>query len=51
MLGLGGELELADALEVAVDAFFGDDGLDLVDAGIERAIEHVRALPAELARP
>ena len=50
VLRFGGELELADALEVAVDTLLGDDGLDLVHAGIECAIEHVGPLATELGR-
>src|SRR6185369_12194250 len=48
--GLRGELELADALEVAIDALLRDQRLDLVHARVERPIEHVGALEPELLR-
>ena len=45
VLGLGRELELADAREVAVDLLFRHEALDRVDAGVEGPVEPVRRRP------
>ncbi len=47
MLRLGGQLQLARAAEIAVDALFCNERLDRVDGIVQRMIERNRTLLAE----